>query len=66
MVEGEGLEPEEQRGEAWGQDQILGRQVKQTCLAVALTLPINNLVGPLTTDRWENLLRQLKYLWFGL
>ena len=64
MVEGEGLEPEEQRGEAWGQDKILGRQVKQICLVAVLTLPIQNLVGPRTTDILENLLRQIKYLWY--
>ena len=40
MVEGEGLEPEEPRGEAWGQDKILGRQVKQICLVAVLTLLI--------------------------
>ena len=64
-MEGEGLEPWEQRGEAWGQDKILGRQVKQICLVVALTLPIRNLVKQQTTDIWENLLRPLKCLWFG-
>ena len=65
MVEGESLEPGEQAGEAWGRDHVLEKQVRQTCPAAALTLPIRNLVEQQTTDIWENLLRPFKCLWFG-
>ena len=54
MVEGESLEPGEQAGEAWGRDHILERQVRQTCPAAALTLPIRNRVGLQITDILES------------